>query len=410
MLRPLAGDGFSPTVAQDLGVLGLLGVAAGVFAAAGSEAIDPVEYGPLPYALAEQDPLDEAGGELEALLAPLDATVPEPFPRSWRRTGLQPQMRIRWPPGRSGWTQPLGVSEVPALGLEAGVPLVSVADLQDFDADLLEADLEAPTLPTASERTLGQGPLLFAAQLLADQQPEEDAEAEPEVPSDNAALQSDFAQQEPDGFSGAGEDEMEVEPLVLQEYLLQLEARKNAEEEDEEEEADDGDSDLPTVAGEAAALSGAAFAPLLFAGSGALSDALGGVDHQIPDNLSDIEELLTVSATDIGLGTTLPADTGSSTSTGGGGGGGGAQEAASTYSGYMGDSMEQVLLSGQLPAHVPTPTHGGGSPGNLEEAEEADVENADLEMLAQEIYGLLRQRLEVERERSGHHYLGRMPW
>ncbi|UFP95457.1 hypothetical protein [Gloeobacter morelensis] len=412
VLRPLAGDGFSPTVAQDLGVLGLLGVAAGVFAAAGSEAIDPVEYGPLPYALAEQDPLDEAGGELEALLAPLDATVPEPFP---------PQLAADWPATSDADTvasrplgmdvQPLGVSEVPALGLEAGVPLVSVADLQDFDADLLEADLEAPTLPTASERTLGQGPLLFAAQLLADQQPEEDAEAEPEVPSDNAALQSDFAQQEPDGFSGAGEDEMEVEPLVLQEYLLQLEARKNAEEEDEEEEADDGDSDLPTVAGEAAALSGAAFAPLLFAGSGALSDALGGVDHQIPDNLSDIEELLTVSATDIGLGTTLPADTGSSTSTGGGGGGGGAQEAASTYSGYMGDSMEQVLLSGQLPAHVPhPPPTEAAAQGNLEEAEEADVENADLEMLAQEIYGLLRQRLEVERERSGHHYLGRMPW
>ncbi|MBW4698638.1 MAG: hypothetical protein KME03_12225 [Aphanocapsa lilacina HA4352-LM1] len=408
VLRPLAGDGFSPTVAQDLGVLGLLGVAAGVFAAAGSEAIDPVEYGPLLYALAEQDPLDEAGGALEALLTPLDATVPEPFP---------PQLAADWPATSDrplGMdVQPLGVPEVPALGLEAGVPLMSVADLQDFDADLLEADLEAPTLPTASERTLGQGPLLFAAQLLADQQPEEDAEAEPEVPPDHVALQSDFAQQEPDGFSGAGKDEMEVEPLVLQEYLLQLEARKNAEEEEEEEE-DDGGSELPTVAGEAAALSGAAFAPLLFAGSGALTDALGRVDHQIPDNWSDIEELLTVSAAEIGLGTTLPADTGSSSSTGGGGGGGAAQEAASTYSGYMGDSIEQVLLSGQLPAHVPHPppteAAAAAAQGNLEEAEEADVENADLEMLAQEIYGLLRQRLEVERERSGHHYLGRMPW
>ncbi|MBW4671308.1 MAG: hypothetical protein KME60_28775, partial [Cyanomargarita calcarea GSE-NOS-MK-12-04C] len=47
-------------------------------------------------------------------------------------------------------------------------------------------------------------------------------------------------------------------------------------------------------------------------------------------------------------------------------------------------------------------------PSQLEEKEEGE-ESADLETLAMEIYGRLRQRLEIERERHGI-YLGRLPW
>jgi hypothetical protein len=38
-----------------------------------------------------------------------------------------------------------------------------------------------------------------------------------------------------------------------------------------------------------------------------------------------------------------------------------------------------------------------------------ELHKPDLEAIAQEIYGLLRQRLEIERERQGH-YSGRLPW
>jgi hypothetical protein len=43
------------------------------------------------------------------------------------------------------------------------------------------------------------------------------------------------------------------------------------------------------------------------------------------------------------------------------------------------------------------------------ETEEGEEFKPDFEAIAQEIYGLLRQRLEIERERQGH-YLGRLPW
>ncbi|MEA5566074.1 hypothetical protein, partial [Anabaena sp. UHCC 0399] len=39
-----------------------------------------------------------------------------------------------------------------------------------------------------------------------------------------------------------------------------------------------------------------------------------------------------------------------------------------------------------------------------------EEETENLEILAQEIYKLLRQRLEIERERRGNNYSGRLPW
>ncbi|MGG6286219.1 hypothetical protein ACQ4M3_31935 [Leptolyngbya sp. AN03gr2] len=42
--------------------------------------------------------------------------------------------------------------------------------------------------------------------------------------------------------------------------------------------------------------------------------------------------------------------------------------------------------------------------------EESINDANNLEVLAREIYGLLRQRLEIERERHGNHYSGRLPW
>jgi hypothetical protein len=44
-----------------------------------------------------------------------------------------------------------------------------------------------------------------------------------------------------------------------------------------------------------------------------------------------------------------------------------------------------------------------------ENDEEVDI-SASLEILAQEIYGLLRQRIEIERERHGSQYYGQLPW
>jgi hypothetical protein len=34
----------------------------------------------------------------------------------------------------------------------------------------------------------------------------------------------------------------------------------------------------------------------------------------------------------------------------------------------------------------------------------------NLEILAQEIYSLVQQRLQIEQERHGRHYSGRLPW
>jgi predicted Mrr-cat superfamily restriction endonuclease len=46
-------------------------------------------------------------------------------------------------------------------------------------------------------------------------------------------------------------------------------------------------------------------------------------------------------------------------------------------------------------------------------SKQEDSKNEDsnsLEMLALEIYGLVRQRLEIERERHGNYYSDRLPW
>jgi hypothetical protein len=40
----------------------------------------------------------------------------------------------------------------------------------------------------------------------------------------------------------------------------------------------------------------------------------------------------------------------------------------------------------------------------------AEKEDDTLELLAREMYNLLRQKLEVERERTGKYYSGRFPW
>jgi hypothetical protein len=46
----------------------------------------------------------------------------------------------------------------------------------------------------------------------------------------------------------------------------------------------------------------------------------------------------------------------------------------------------------------------------IEERTPSQEETDRLEVLAREIYNLLRQRLEVERERQGQYYSGRLPW
>jgi epidermal growth factor receptor substrate 15 len=47
-------------------------------------------------------------------------------------------------------------------------------------------------------------------------------------------------------------------------------------------------------------------------------------------------------------------------------------------------------------------------PSNHEDSKNEDSKN--LEMLAWEIYGLVRQRLEIERERHGNYSSDRLPW
>jgi hypothetical protein len=47
-------------------------------------------------------------------------------------------------------------------------------------------------------------------------------------------------------------------------------------------------------------------------------------------------------------------------------------------------------------------------PSKQEDSENAESQN--LELLAWEIYGLVRQRLEIERERYGNYYSNRLPW
>jgi hypothetical protein len=51
----------------------------------------------------------------------------------------------------------------------------------------------------------------------------------------------------------------------------------------------------------------------------------------------------------------------------------------------------------------------GEEDSSPDEPNEDTGNEIDLEVLAQEIYGLLRQRLVIERERQGF-YSGRLPW
>jgi hypothetical protein len=74
-----------------------------------------------------------------------------------------------------------------------------------------------------------------------------------------------------------------------------------------------------------------------------------------------------------------------------------------------------TALTTSLPTSNPLATPENSSTQPTETVGQADEQAAqqsanDLETLAREIYGLLRQRLEIERERSGRQYLGRLPW
>ena len=45
-----------------------------------------------------------------------------------------------------------------------------------------------------------------------------------------------------------------------------------------------------------------------------------------------------------------------------------------------------------------------------QQQEQLEGSAKDLEMLAQEIYCLLKQRIQIERERQGGSYFGQLPW
>jgi hypothetical protein len=78
--------------------------------------------------------------------------------------------------------------------------------------------------------------------------------------------------------------------------------------------------------------------------------------------------------------------------------------------------IQSSVVNGVIQTDAATDVRG--TPATPEEEIEEEIENrtssqeeADrLEVLAREIYNLLRQRLEVERERQGQYYSGRLPW
>ncbi|NES97675.1 MAG: hypothetical protein F6K32_21185 [Desertifilum sp. SIO1I2] len=56
------------------------------------------------------------------------------------------------------------------------------------------------------------------------------------------------------------------------------------------------------------------------------------------------------------------------------------------------------------------PIHEVESEANQPPSRSSASPTQNLEVLASEIYQLLRQRLEMERERQGGYYSGRLPW
>ncbi|MDA0212090.1 MAG: hypothetical protein OT478_18195 [Cyanobacteria bacterium FC1] len=92
-------------------------------------------------------------------------------------------------------------------------------------------------------------------------------------------------------------------------------------------------------------------------------------------------------------------------------------QTASDYSGFE-DVESASLVSSSPPAdsrleselNGEQPIHEVESEANQQSERSSANPTQNLELLASEIYHLLRQRLEIERERQGGYYSGRLPW